>query len=360
MSIDVRIKDGVGKNGSAAVITKKDIQSGIVAFVEPYRDTIGQTKAMVNATYGADWNIDASFSGTPEGVHNGTDSALWTATAISGTWTFDSTAQAQAGTKSIDATATVNNDEAQLEAGVAISNTAYVALTGYIYITGWPGSGTKEVRARNRLAGVDVGLELDLSSYIDTGLVNTWQKFTIPIEDFSMPAQSIDQLIIKTVDVGGGASPDYYIDTVQWEETGSATFIVEADKQSLYSLSTLTITIADAYVSTLADATHQKIPYNTLLGVSALVDGISFKVTTDDVVRFNSSFKQHLDFMTFPGMACQSGGDGTNTWITYTATFDPPVVLDARTKDKFEMTISEDLSGLLFARTLVRGGKQEL
>ena len=359
MGIDVKIKDGLGKNGTAAVVLKKDIPNGVVTYTEPYRDIIGQTKAMVNATHGADFNVDASFSGTPEIVHNGTDTVAWTGSALTGTWTFDSTAQSQAGTKSVDATATVNNDEAQFEDGTPISNASYTALTGYIYITGWPTSGTKEVTIRNRLAGVDAGDELNLSDYIDTTNLNAWQKFTIPIADFNMPAQNIDQLIVKTIDIGGGAPPDYYLDTIQWEETGGAIFTVEPDTKSVYSVSELNITIADAYASTLADASHQKIPYNAFLGVSVLTDGLNFKLTTDDIIRFNGSFKQHIDFMGFPGMKCQSGGDGTNTWVTYTVNFDPPLILDARTKDKFELTISEDLTGLLYGRALVRGGKYE-
>jgi hypothetical protein len=360
MAIDVNIRDGEGNNGTAAVVIKKDIPAGMLTYTEPYVDVIDQTKAMVNATYGADWNVNASFSGTPEVVHNGTDSVAWTGSALTGTWTFDSTAQAQAGTKSVDATATVNNDEAQFEDSTPISNADYTALTGYIYITGWPTSGTKEVTVRNRLAGVNAGDELNLSDYIDTTLLNTWQSFTIPIADFNMPTQNIDQLIVKTVDIGGGAAPDYYLDTIQWEETGGAIFSVEPDAESIYTVSELNITIADAFNSALTNASHQNIPYDALLGVSALTDGINFRLTTNDIVRFNSSFKQHIDFMGFPGAKCQSGGDGTNTWVTYTYTFDPPFRMDARTKDKFEMTISEDLSGLLYARSLVRGGKQEL
>ena len=359
MSIDTVIRDGTGKNGSLAVVDKLDLPNGAMVYTEPYRNIIGQTKAAVNATYGADFNVNASFSGTPEGIHNGEDSTLWTATALSGTWTFNSTAQAQAGTRSVDATATVNNDEAQFEKASAIASADYTALSGYIYISSWSVTGTKEVTVRFRLAGVDVGLELNLSDYIDTGTIGSWQFINIPLADFSLTG-NIDQLIVKTVDIGGGAAPDYYLDVMQLEETGGATFVVEPDKQSIYRVSELNVTIADAFNSALTDASHQNIPYNTLLGVAALTDGINFRLTTDGIVRFNGSFKQHIDFMGFPGARCQSGGDGTNTWVTYTFTFDPPFVMDARTEDMFEMTISEDLSGLLYARTLVRGGKEEV
>jgi hypothetical protein len=360
MTIDVKIKDGTGGDGSAAVIEKPGFPSGILAYTEPFKDVVGQVKALVSPTTGADFNINAAFGGTPEVVHNGTDSVAWTGTALTGTWTFDSTAQAQAGTKSVDATATINNDEAQFEDGTPISNTGYTALTGFIYLTSWSPVGTKDVRLRNRLGGVDTGNELDLSNYIDTGNLGVWQNFTIPITDFGMPPQNIDQLIIKTIDVGGGTPPDYYLDTIQWEETGGVTFTTEADKESIYSVTNINITFADAYASTLADASHQKIPYNSLLALAALTDGISLKITTNELNDFNGIFRQHIDFMSFPGVKCQSGGDGTNTWVTYDIPLVPPALLDSRTNDKIELSISEDLSGLLYARAFVRGGKKLL
>jgi hypothetical protein len=356
MAIDTIITDGCGAGIAAGVHEKKDVPAGLVVHTEPLRDFIGQTKPMLNETTGAvDANIDASFSGTPDGIHDGTDSVLWTGSALTGTWTFDSTSQAQAGTKSVDATATVNNDEAQFERGSTIVADDYVAITGYIYITSWPGSGTKEVELRVRLAGVDVGNTVGLSNYINTGTLNTWQKFTIPIGDLGLGTDTVDQVVIRTIDIGGGAAPDYYLDTMQWEETGSVTFSVEADPGTKYYITELTIVMADAYASTLADASVPNIKYNQLLALSKLTNGILFRLTTDDIIRFNGLFQQHVDFMTFPGLTFTAGGDGTNTWIQYNAPFSFPAVLGSRKKDKLEMQLSDDLSGLLYFRVLVRG-----
>ena len=90
-------------------------------------------KRFTNDTYGTDLNQNVTFGGAPEEVHDGTDNAYWTGTAISGTWTFDSTDQANTGTKSIDGTDTVNNSIAQLAKGASLDVTSYVAITGYIY-----------------------------------------------------------------------------------------------------------------------------------------------------------------------------------------------------------------------------------
>lgn len=360
MTIDVKINDGSGVNGSATVIKQKDAPSGLVTYTQPYKQLRGQTKPMLNPINGINFAVNSAFSGTPVGVHDGTDSAEWTASALSGSWTFDSTAQAQAGEKSVDATATTNEDEAQFEGDSPIATGSYAAFTGYIFLTSWSSNGTKDITVRNRLAGVDAGSPVNLSNYINTGVLNVWQLFVIPLADFAMPSQNIDQVVFKTIDVGAGSPPNYYLDEMNFQETGGNTWTVEADKQSIYSMTGFSITMADAYDSTLTNATHQKIPYNTLLAVSALNNGINFRLTTDEVVRFNGIFNQHLDFMTFPGTTVQSGGDGTNTWITYHVTFDPPAILDSRTGDKFEMTISDNLSGLLYGRVLVRGSKEEV
>jgi hypothetical protein len=71
-------------------------------------------------------------------------------------------------------------------------------------------------------------------------------------------------------------------------------------------------------------------------------------------------FQQHVDYLTFPGLTVESGGDATNTWITYSIKFDFPLVIDSRTKDKLEMILADDLSGLLYHRVLIRGYKEEI
>jgi hypothetical protein len=360
MPIQSTILDGSGTALEAAVVKKDNLPAGIVTYNAPAESVIGQTKAITNPTYGLAMNIDAQFSGTPEGVHNGTDSVLWSATALSGTWDFASTTQAFAGTKSVEAINTVDGNEAQFEDTGTTDTSAFTAVSGAIYITGWPTSGTKEVELRLRLAGVDVGNIISLSGYIDVSVLNAWQTFAIPIADFGTGGATVDQMIVKTVDLGGGAPPDYYLDAIQFEEVGSEVYSVSADANSFYTINSLNIAMADAFNSTLADSSMPKIPYNTLLGVSKLANGIGFKLTTGGVVRFNSTFQQHIDFMAFPRLSYQSGGDATNTWMNYSIEFNPGFVLDGRIDDKLEVTLADDLSGLLYMRMLVRGGKVEL
>lgn len=361
MPIKTSIFGGEGSNKEAAVVKRNGLPNGLVVYTAPNETPIGQTKAITNPTYGLAMNINAAFSGTPEGIHNGGDSTLWTASALSGTWDFASTTiTAYAGSASIEAINTVDGNEAQFQDGTTTDTSAFTAVTGAIYLTGWPTSGTKEVEIRLRLSGVDVGDIISLSGYIDVSVLNVWQTFTIPIADFGAGGATIDQMIVKTIDIGGGAPPDYYLDALQFEETGGETFKVEADANSKYTITSLQISMADAFDSTLANSSMPKIPYNTLLGVSKLANGIVFKLTSGGVVRFNSTFQQHIDFMSFPRLTAQSGGDATNTWLVYKVEFEPGFVLDGRIGDSLDVTLADDLSGLLYFRMLVRGGKIEL
>lgn len=357
--IKVTLQDGNG-SGLGADVFDGEKGKGLVTYTHPRVSAIAQTKAFSNPTNGIDLNVDATFSGTPEGIHNGTDSSLWTASALSGTWTFNSTAQANTGTRSVDATATVNNSTAQFEVGSPITASNYVALTGFIYIASvGTGGGNKEVELRFRLAGVNVSDIVDLSDFVSSAVTGVWQKFTIPLEEFAISSATLDQLTVTTISTNG-TPPDYYLDDIQLEEQGSAVYTVSADSQSIYKIRQLKITMADAYDSTLADASHQKIPYDSFLGVSSLDSGINFRLVSNEITRFDGQFRRHIDFVAFPGIEVESGGDGTNTWVSYDVTFDPPAVLDSRTKDTFTITLADDLSGLLYFRVFVRGDKEEL
>lgn len=359
MTIKTTIGDGFGKNGEAAVISRRSKKPGLVTYQLPYYNSTGQTKALVNATYGADMNVDASFGGTPENVHNGIDNAYWTASALSGTWTFDSTDQAFAGTRSVDASATVNNDEAQFEDGGSIDTDNYGFLSGHIYIDGWAND-NKNVEIELRNAGTLQGTAIQLSDYIDTGTTGAWQTFTIPIDAFAASGATINQIVVRTISAGGGQAPNYYLDAIDFQQTGGATWTVEPDDNSIYEISRIQLTFADAFAGTLTDGTMPRLPYNTILGQAALSNGIVIQLTVNNQVQFNGTFSQLIDFVALPGLQVQSGSDGTNTWLQLDVPLDPPAVMDSRDKDKFEITISENLTGLLYFRTFVRGGKIEL
>ena len=359
MAIDVKISDGAGTADTAKHAYRP---TGLVVYTEPFASVITQSYPALSTTYGANMNQNVTFGGTPDGIHNGTDSVLWTGSAISGTWVFNSAViTPQDGSACIDATPTVDGNEALFTRGSTISTGSYTALTGYIYVTAWPGSGTKEVEVRFRNGGTDQGVTLPLSSYIDETSFGAWQKFTIPIVDFEMGTVSIDEMVVQTVDIGGGAAPDYYLDNMRLEETGSPEqFVITPNIGKRFYVTELCISVVDAYAGTLADATMPRIPYNTILAESALTNGITITLETDNVTRFSTVFRQHMDLAQVPGIVIQSGSDGTNTWINYTFKYTQPLCLDARTGDNITYTVNDNLSGLIHLRAFSQGYEETI
>jgi hypothetical protein len=362
VAIKTTITDGCGEGIDAGVHKKPDLASGLVVYTEPYRDTIAQTKFAINDTFGADINQSATFTGTPEGVHNGIDSTLWTASALSGTWDFESTDQFKSGAKSVDGTAANNNTVAQFEKASTISTGSYVALTGWVYISDWStGGSVKEIEIELRTAGVLQGNFINVSEYLDSTSFGVWQKIIIPLGDFNTGTVDIDQVWVRNRDQGGGAAPNFYLDDIQFEETGGTqVYSVIPDTGTIFKPDSLTISLADAYDSTLANSSVPNIKYNQLLGVSKLDGGIILRLTVDDKVRFQAILKQHLDFIQIP-FNWSASGDGTNTSISYIIDFGKvPLELDSRRGDKIELIISDDLSGLLHFRASFRGSTEQI
>jgi len=345
------ITDG---GGEAQTVRVRKNPRGLMTYTHPYENRVSALKFFFNPTYGLDMNQAATFSGTPDKIHNGTDNVLWTGSAISGTWTFDTTDQAQQGTKSVDGTASVKNDEALFTRGSTISSDNYTAMTGYIYLTGWPTTGTKNVQIYNRLAGVVVGDVLDITSYIDPTFLNVWQKFSIDIADFNMGSTNIDEFVVRTISDGAGVPPDYYLDTMQWEQVGAPiNFDLQLNAGKVYWQTNLHLSFVAPFVSTLANSSHQNLPYDTMLG-QTISNGIVFLFTSVAADTINV-VKTHMDIAQLATVHVESGGDGTNTWVTYNINFSVPVEMRGDVNDRFRIIISDDLSPFLHFRVFSTG-----
>lgn len=343
MAIPVEIagQDEKGRDARAQVV-RKNGHHGIVAYTQELHPKARFTAALLNPTYGAAMNQAPAFTGTPEQVHNGTDNAYWTATALSGNWTFDSTAQnhTPAGTMSIDGTASNNNAEAQIEASSPIDANDYSALAGWIYITGWSANGSrKDIDLRLRLAGADVGLTLPLSGYIDTALLNEWQQFIIPTVDFS--SGTIDQLIIDTIDIGGGPPPDYYLDDIRFEETGGfIDFTYSPPHDKVFTITN----IANNFVDNVTEAEARN-PLS-FLGVSKLDNGILLRFDVANQVVQSLPVRCLYDITKFGSVnPVETISDGTTTHLK--APGFTEIKLDGKSRDSVTYRVQDDLSGLV-------------
>jgi len=282
-------------------------------------------------------------------------------TAITTSDAVNLTSSAQA----IDATTTTNNDIAQLTRGAgAIDLSAYVSITGWIYITAWPGTGTKSVNFKgwNTGTGLIVGLEVNLGSYINTASLNVWQQFSIPLTDMNLQASSIDAFRITTVDLGPGAPPDYFLDLIVIEQAGAGggpfQYDISLEKGALFYANSLKISMARPYDTTEANGTMPGLGYDDLLGAT-LTSGLLFQIIKDKKITLSASIMNFADMIYLPGYDLKDMMyDGTNTFVTIEIKFDVPYILDRREEDGMRFVVQDDLSSFVFFRAVL-GGKVE-
>jgi hypothetical protein len=215
--------------------------------------------------------------------------------------------------------------------------------------TSWPGSGTKEVTFQIRSSGTNSGNSINISAYVNTSTLDSWQTFVIPKSDFSLVSETIDELVVTTIDIGGGQPPNYYLDDLLWIGTGGlepVEYSVTAENGENAFISRFDLFMADAVTEAAATA------YDKIMGVNALTIGVTFTRQSGGEILFSAQLKQLSDFIQSGPAILQTGGDGTNRWIKIGSTFDPPIQL--RRDDYLSMTINDDLTGLLRLRASCR------
>jgi hypothetical protein len=336
---------------AASVSAEDGEKAGLVVATRPLKYLENKIMFFSNPDYGHNMNIALGFAGTPVPIHNGTDNVYWTASAISGPWTFDSVVWSHAGTKSIDATATVNNSTAQFTKAASIDLSGYVAVTGWIYLDSWDNRGTKEIQVYgwDTGTGTQVGVSVNLANYINIGLTDNEQKFTVPLIDFELAGSTIDAIRIQTVDIGPGDPPDYRLDDIQIEETvAPEEFKIEPDDNTWLHVNNYSILIVDAYAGTLADATMPYLSYDKLLGLASLTNGILYQRAINRRIPLSFPFRNLGDILMFPGARLQDyGSDGTNTFLKFFVKLYQPILLKKENADKISFLVSDDLSGLV-------------
>jgi len=318
-----------------------------------------KTKYFTNPTYGINMNQNITLGGVTIGVHDGTDHTWWTATAESGDWDFAAEAQAQNGTYSISGVSTGNTSEASFAHATSQDLTGHTSIQGYIYITTWQ-SDAKHVKIYGweTTTPAIVGNLVNIDDYINTGELNTWQLFTIPLDDMGLENKIINQIRVQTV--GLGTQPDYYLDLVNIIETGTpAEFKVEADKGTWLHVHNFNLVLADDYPGVVSDGTMPDIPFDSFLGVSGLSSGLVYQRSSVGEIIASYSIKNTLDFVEFPGSNIISyGSDGSNSWFKMELNLTEPIILKSEEEDYISFTLSEDLSGTSRFR-IIAGCREE-
>ena len=349
MSLQVLITDP--STGRKAAVVDSEEKNALVVATRPLKIFRNKIEFFSHPDHGYNMNVACGFGGVPVPVHNGIDNVYWTGSIIVGTWVFDSAAQAHAGAKSVDATATVNNSVAQFTKAAAMDLSGYSAITGWIYLSSWDDRGTKGIQLSGWDAGTSslVGKEVDLKDYINTGLIDSWQKFVISLYDMNLIDETIDALRIKTVDVGLGDPPDYYLDDIQVEETVyPIEFTIKPDAGKWLYVNSYSIFLVDAYVTTLADATMPFLSYDKLLNIASLENGILYRRNINGEVPLSFPFRNLGDILMFPGSRIESyGADATNAFLKILVDLGEPIVLKAEDDDNLSFQIADNLTGFI-------------
>jgi len=342
--------------------TAKGEKNGLVVASRELKQYQFAQRFFVNSIYGVEMNQNGTgFHDITELIYDEDDGtpAEWDWTSIIGLWDFASTTYVYSGTVSIDGTQTGNGSVSQGDNGSLFDLSNYNVLTGYIYLTGWPTIGTKQVLIYgwNTGTGTIVGNSVNIGNYINTLTLNTWQRFIIPLDDLDLSGKNIDAIRVQNVSTGGGSAPDFYLDTLCFggisgtDTTGILEYTIESDQHSWLHVYGLNITMVDEYDSTLANATMPNLPYNTLLGVPELENGILLQVKSGGEFLFTNVFRTLFDFISLTSIRIDcSGSDGTYTWLKLYMEFVQPIILKSEEVDKLSITIRDDLSQLVRMR----------
>jgi len=321
----------------------------------PRIDFTPEARSFTNPTFGSDLAQTVAFTGTPIGLYNGGDTAYWTPTTIIGNaadFREQSTTQAFDGIYSLDGSFSENNDTLLLS-GTAFTRANYTAITGAIFITGWSPNGTKGVGLQFRIGGVAQGVELNLGDYVDTGTFNVWQTFAISLADFGIVGSpTSDELTIRTIDIGGGAPPNYFLDVLQVEEIGSPLeYRMTPDVGEVFYVEEIRFVLADNITGGLS--------YDKFMALTKLSNGLSIQVVQENEVTYSYNITNTFDLILNDFHIIDNFDDGVNTAVTFELSFEQPLILKGAVAQNYMCVIvNDDMSGLLEFRAVAEGYRE--
>ncbi len=318
--------------------------------------------AFFNPTHGIDMNVNAGFSGTPEGVHNGGDDVQWTGSNIDGvSTTFDSTDVFYAGAASVKVSNPVVGNSWQFLSASTVDGSDYVALTARVYINnGWDGNDDIEIYAWDSVGGVEVGTRVKLASYIDELQFKVWHPMVIALCDMAIEGATFDairmELVAKTA-----AGPTFYIDKMQLEEEGNPiAFDIVAPRGKTLYIEKIRFTFVSTKPATLLNGTVANVSYDEFAGIPALTNGLTLQTMIDGEISFSAGTRQLIDFIAFGVDRVDTFGDADSTTIVLETIEAVPIILKEGSDQNFlRAIISDDLSALLRFYTVVVGSMED-
>jgi hypothetical protein len=323
---------------------------GLVVYNHNIETGIPLLEFFADETGSVDQNINASGAGTLTPVHDGGDTTLWNAVAVSGTWDFASTTQSNTGTSSIEL-GTRNGDTASFTWPAAgdLSVGVYDAFRGFIYITSWPNSGNKEITIQLYLNGAPIGQAVQLSNYIDTSVQDSWQLFSIPMSDFQTTSAAFDAVWVSMVDAGAGAAPSGFLDDLAFVQSGTGatkTFTIAPPADQVWVVNRIKWT---------AVANSSSIKYNEFFGLTGLTNGYQFAFKSRGRVIQTFVARDFYDMLQYPNVTAEIISGTASIFELY---YDIPQELQTligSQEQSIELTVRDDLSSMVKFKATMQG-----
>jgi hypothetical protein len=337
---------------------------GLVVATRDHKSYTTRTVFFTNPTYGREMAQNGLYGGELL-LHDGTDTAAWTASEVVGTaWDAVSTNRPYDTAKSIESSNNNINDILQVLNNVGPGNNidmtaAYVALTMWINVDkDWKAGDSVSVYAH--VDGNPVGNKVYLEDYFDFDNYDIWQWIDIPLTDMGISTSMIDAFRIEIESREGPKSPVFYIDEWYLKTTGAPIdFEVIPDKGTWFHVKAFQTTFVDGYDPDNADGTMPNLAYDQILGVTPTTGYIykRYSAGEPDPI-FEVRITNLLDLLSLPYSKINNYiSDGTNTLITIENTYPTGMefILKAEDLDKLVFTIDDALDDLLYFRVCVQG-----
>lgn len=315
----------------------------------------------LNPELGVEMAINGAFGGTPDIIHDGTDTIAYTGSNITGTKVvFDSTDTftnwPPAGTKSIEANKPIVGDIWQFDRGSDVDLSNFIAFTMKIFVvSGWNVGNSIKVYGFDTGTGLQVGDSVLIENFINEQNVNVPQTVAIPLVVMGLESSTIDAIRIEVVSKSGPGVV-FYADMIQIEETsGSKAFLIEAPAGTILSISELMFTYIDGSDSTLANSSMPNFDHSTILGVPKLANGITFTQVIDGGIVFDATITCLADSSKGGSTFVSEIGTANGSHITVLTKFAEPVELDSRQVDFIGVIINDDLTGLTSFTAIAKG-----
>lgn len=351
MTLKIQIMDP--NSGRSARVCNGEEDNALVVATRPLKNFEAIINFFTNTDYGSQMAQNASTGGIPDKVHDGTDSALWTGTQISGgsDVVFNSTNQNHTGggTKSIYFNRLEINDTINLSKGSDIDLNNYTSITLWIYIDNNWSSDSFSFYAWDTAGNVIRGNKIYLQNYCNVSNFDVWQKITIPLTDLNIEKiTTIDSFRVQC-EIISGTKTRFYLDDIQVEETGIPLFYdLKPTNGTWLHVKSFTFSFIDAYSPTMADTGMSKLPYNSFLGLANLNNGMIYKRVQSNIIKFSQNLNNMMGILELDGTnIINCGSDGTNTWVTIKSVHGVPFILKSEFKDYLSFTVNDDMSDLI-------------